>query len=104
MEVHVNAYEHEGERFTLVLIRDITQAKRSESVLRESNAFYRALFDDYPMPKLLIDPADGAIIQANQAASDFYGYSLDELRSLRIRDLNINPVPQIANDMGLAKT
>jgi len=37
---------------------------------------------------LLIDPADGSILDANDSALRFYGYSLAALRSMRIQDIN----------------
>lgn len=40
---------------------------------------------------LLIDPRDGRIIEANQAACDAFGYSRREMRKLRIHDLRVDP-------------
>ncbi|MBR9971673.1 sensor histidine kinase [Magnetospirillum sulfuroxidans] len=37
---------------------------------------------------LLIEPETGAILDANDAASHFYGYSLPQLRLMRIQDIN----------------
>ena len=57
--------------------------------LEERAEFYRAMFEGNTAIKLLIDPLDGQIIDANPAASAFYGWSLDELRTMRISQINI---------------
>ena len=39
---------------------------------------------------LLIDPTNGDIVDANPAATDFYGYTLDELVKMKITDINVS--------------
>ena len=38
---------------------------------------------------LIIDPGTGRILDANPAALEFYGYTSDEIRSLKIFDINL---------------
>jgi len=45
-------------------------------------------FDQHGVPMLLIDPQSGAIVDANNAAANFYGYSVAQLRQLRIQQIN----------------
>jgi PAS domain S-box-containing protein len=56
--------------------------------VRSGERRFRQMFDNNPSIKLLIDPASGAIIEANQAACDFYGYSHTHLLHRHITDLN----------------
>ncbi|MBK9795994.1 MAG: PAS domain S-box protein [Holophagaceae bacterium] len=49
MSVHASTYELEGQVFTLVILRDISARKQAETVLRESEARFRAMFDDSPI-------------------------------------------------------
>ncbi|MDI6747182.1 MAG: EAL domain-containing protein [Rhodocyclaceae bacterium] len=56
--------------------------------LKNSEARYRGFFTESKAVMLLIDPADGRIIDANPAASNFYGYSHDEMLALRSVDIN----------------
>src|SRR6185503_15576516 len=44
--------------------------------LREREEFYRAMFEVNTAIKLLIDPVDGRIVDANPAAEAFYGWPL----------------------------
>lgn len=58
------------------------------SAIADNAALYRAMFELNPAIKLLIDPREGWIVDANPAAVAFYGWSVDELRSMRIWDIN----------------
>ncbi|MCA9630761.1 MAG: response regulator [Myxococcales bacterium] len=53
--------------------------------------------------KLVIDPLDGSIIEANPAALSFYGYSAEEFSRLRITDLNQLPPELVAEEMQAAR-
>jgi PAS domain S-box-containing protein len=50
---------------------------------------YTALFERNTSIKLIIDPQDGRIVDANPAASDFYGWDRDTMRSMKITEINI---------------
>lgn len=56
--------------------------------LWESEDRFRQLFLESPAIMLVISPESGRIIDANQAAERFYGWSVDELRLKRIHDIN----------------
>ena len=86
----------------LATFDDITQRHRSEIELRESEARYRAMFAENRAIKLLIDPATGEIVDANPAAEDFYGYTREQLCSLRISDINTLSVPEVKAEMDTA--
>jgi len=69
------------------------------AALRESESHFRRFFDEARAVMLLIDPADGRIIEANPAASAFYGYSHDELLALHIADINLMTQDDVMNEM-----
>lgn len=73
---------------------------RAKSALQESENRYRGMFENHPAVKLVIDPKDGQIVDANPSACKFYGYSRDQLRSMKIGDINILPPDQIERKMG----
>lgn len=73
-----------------------------EYKLKESEARYRQLFTEHSAIGLLIDPATGAIVDANPAASKFYGYAIDALRQMNINQINMLTHEQIALAMQAA--
>ncbi|MFA5826385.1 MAG: PAS domain S-box protein, partial [Gallionellaceae bacterium] len=68
--------------------RDVTEYKRAEVALRESEQRFRAMFHKHSSVMLLIEPESGKIVDANAAAADFYGYSEDVLRGMSINQIN----------------
>jgi len=59
-------------------IRYAIQRKRMLEELRESNDRYVSLFKENHTVMFLADPEEGKIVDVNQAAVDFYGYSREE--------------------------
>jgi PAS domain S-box-containing protein len=52
---------------------------------------------------LLIDPGTGAIVGANEAAANFYGYSEPQLLSMNISDINTLSPEETAAEMRAAE-
>ena len=86
------------------LKREIAERKKGEESLRRSEERYRQMFERNRAIKLLVDPETAAIVDANPAALEFYGYSLDEIRQLKITDINILAAEQVAAAMMAADT
>jgi PAS domain S-box-containing protein len=63
--------------------------------LVESEAFYSNLFDNGNLPFLVIDPDSGYIHKANTAALNFYKYSLEEITSLKLSQINTLPLEKL---------
>ncbi|MBF0495960.1 MAG: PAS domain S-box protein [Deltaproteobacteria bacterium] len=57
--------------------------------IRESEERYRKVFETNQAIKFVIDASDGSIVEANEAASTFYGYTIDELTEKKINEINI---------------
>ncbi|MBI5847292.1 MAG: PAS domain S-box protein [Nitrospirae bacterium] len=72
--------------------------------LRESEERFRSMFEKVHVVALVIDPADGAIIDANTAATMFYGWSHDQLLSMKISQINILQAEDVRKEMQAAKT
>ncbi|MCX6892570.1 MAG: PAS domain S-box protein [Verrucomicrobia bacterium] len=81
---------------------DITESKCTELKLRQSEEQFRKLFEQHSAAKLVIDPASGRIVNANQAAATFYGWSVEELRQMQIQQINALPPAEVANEMAKA--
>lgn len=58
---------------------DITERKKAEAALHDSEEKYRSLFDSGPNPIFVLEPADLSILDVNPAALETYGYTKDEL-------------------------
>lgn len=80
----------------LGVTRDITERRRAEAVLRESEQRYRELFDLESDAILLLEADSGRIIRANQAAGQMYGATVAELETLRNVDLSDEPDETLA--------
>ena len=86
------------------MIMDITDRKKAEKVLRESEERYRSLFNNNHSVMLLIDPESADIVDANPAAVSFYGWSFEELTGKKITDINTLSDEQVFQEIGKAKT
>jgi PAS domain S-box-containing protein len=84
--------------------RDITERKQAEEVLRESEQRYRSLFKINHSVMLLIDPENADIVDANPAACSFYGWSREEITSMKITDINMLSKEQVFQEMERAKS
>lgn len=76
---------------------------QATDALRQSEEKFRRLFQDHAAVKLLIDPATGRVADANEAAARFYGWSVDELRSMHMQDINALPADRVAEEMERAR-
>lgn len=85
------------------LDQDHRDLKKVEFELRQSEARFRNMFDLHAAVKLLIDPVTGAIVDANEAAVKYYGWSRDEICRMRIREINTLSPDEVAGEMQKAK-
>jgi diguanylate cyclase (GGDEF)-like protein/PAS domain S-box-containing protein len=81
-------FEFEGQPATLGWFYDVTPMKQIEQALQQSEARFRQMFEGHSSPMLLIDPASGAIVDANHAAAAFYGYGETLMQQMNISDIN----------------
>jgi len=77
------------------LQQEMTERKKIEAELRKSELRYRQIFEQNKAIKLIIDPVESSIVNANQAACQFYGYSLKTITSMKITDINMLSMEEI---------
>jgi len=81
----------------------IDKYQQMEQMLKINEARYHQMFETNQAIKLVINPKDGSIIEANQSAIKYYGYSKEQLLELKINDINILSPMQIQLEMLKAK-
>jgi PAS domain S-box-containing protein len=81
------------------ILADQVSATRTLANLQESERLFRDLFDRHKAVKLIIDAETSAIIDANQAAADYYGWSREQLKQMKVQDINILSPDEIQKEI-----
>ena len=55
--------------------------------IKDKEKKFRLLFEENPQPMWVFDPEDGRLLEANSAAAHLYGFTPEELRGMRLADL-----------------
>lgn len=88
VELHANwMYDDTGELIgVLGISRDISERRRAEKALRESEEKHRTYVENAPDGIFIVD-AEGKHVDVNKTACQMTGYSPEELRTMGIADL-----------------
>jgi PAS domain S-box-containing protein len=78
--------------------------KQSELELKRSEEKFRIIFQNNAVVKLIIDPENGNIVDANHAASAFYGWPMETLQKMNISQINTLQPEDIMIEMERART
>ncbi|RKQ96918.1 PAS domain S-box-containing protein/diguanylate cyclase (GGDEF)-like protein [Kushneria sinocarnis] len=79
----------------LGVIEDISNQRQAITLLQENAELYRSTFESGNAIKLLIDPDNNRIVDANPAAVEYYDYPLATLRRLHLDELVMTPLEVI---------
>ncbi|MHC4739362.1 MAG: PAS domain-containing sensor histidine kinase, partial [Planctomycetota bacterium] len=71
------------------VFRDITDRKRAEKMLQESEEQYRAIFEQAADSVVLIDAETGMMARFNEKAHENLGYTCDEFQKLKISEFEV---------------
>lgn len=83
------------------VIRDITERKRANLLLKESEARFRTLFELSPQPVVVSDPDTGRLIDVNERFCALSGYAKDEAIGKTSTELGLFSPEQRASFMEL---
>ncbi len=70
--------------------------------LRDGENQFHSMFLNHSATMLLIEPGSGQILDANHAAAQFYGYPVEQLKSMSINEINIQDPKDLALERGRA--
>ncbi|HMA65007.1 MAG: GAF domain-containing protein, partial [Fibrobacterota bacterium] len=87
----------------LLQVTDKSETQLLYNNVKNSANLYKSVFDYHVGVKLIIDPQSGNIIDANEAAAKFYGWSREQLRAMKIHDINIMSPEEIRNELQRAE-
>ena len=99
VEIVSNLISIEGKELIYSIINDITERKQQEHALKKSEERFRTLFESHCAVMMLLDPDTGNIIDANSAASKFYGWSIEKLRTMKIQQITTVPPEEVKSTM-----
>jgi PAS domain S-box-containing protein len=70
-----------------IFFRNITEKKRAELQVKQSEEKYRTLFIKSPLPKWIYDHVTLRFLDVNDTAINLYGYSREEFLAMTIKDI-----------------
>jgi PAS domain S-box-containing protein len=82
--------EKNGPPIILLAIEDLTERKRLEDLITESEVRYKRLFETANDGILLLEKSEGTVSQANPAAEKMLGYSKEEYIGKNLQDLGVS--------------
>ena len=92
-EISLNRVTIGGEDRLLATARDITERKRAEQALRDSERSYRTIFDWTAAALWVHDVDTGEFLDVNQTACTLYGYTVEETKALGVAGLSWGEPP-----------
>ena len=87
VELTITPVRLQGSTVFSAFLRDITQQKQAQEALRESEASFRLLFSNNPLPMWVYDVETLDFLEVNATAVAQYGYSREEFLRKRISDI-----------------
>ncbi len=101
--------ELEGTNEELIAAMEELEAVNEELIstneeLQSKEELYRNLFENHTAVKLMIDPESEKIIDANNAAAEFYGWSREHMRTMRIYEVNTLPAEELRKEIEKARS
>ena len=86
VSIHGTSIEWEGKPAGMVFVEDITARKLAEQTLRDSEARFRATFEQAAVGIAHVAP-NGQFLRLNQRFCDIVGYAHDEMLALTFQDI-----------------
>ncbi len=91
---------YKGRAVRVTSLTDITDRKKAEEKMKESEEKYRGIFDESIATVYLFD-VNKNFIDTNQSGIDLLGYTLEELMQMCISDVDADPIVVIPEHQAL---
>src|SRR3712207_6100648 len=85
--VSASVIEHDDKEILCCVARDVTERKRAQERLRESEERHRAVVEQSVEGIYLFAPDSGRVLESNEAFEELVGYTAEELLGMTIYDL-----------------
>ena len=97
--LHITLLNHEAyvaivSSSLLLLVSMVHQWKFAQRAAEAGENRFRSLFELHPSMMFVVDSDNGALIDANPAASKYYGYPRQVLRNMNIAQINALPADE----------
>lgn len=93
VEIDSRVIDYKGKLASIVLTSDVTEKLRVQKAVQDSEAKYRILFENNPLPGYIYRKNDLKILDVNGQALRHYGYSREEF--LQMTALELRPESEI---------
>src|SRR5215213_2195408 len=87
IEIRPRHLPYSGRRIRVTSVIDLTERKRQEAALRQSEALYRTVVEQAAENIFLVDAETRRVLEANDALLRSLGYTEDELKEMTLYDI-----------------
>jgi PAS domain S-box-containing protein len=101
VEVSASIILHEGREVACIVSHDVTERRRAEEEVRQSEERYRAVVEQAAEGIFLFDAASGEILESNAALQELLGHTAAELLGMTIYDLVAHDRESVDSNVGL---
>lgn len=98
VELSLSTWQIEHKRFFTGIVRDITERKKAEKRLIDSENRFRSVIESAPNP-ITIHCDDGSIVLVNRRFTEITGYSLNDINTFERFAEHAFPDPEYRNKM-----
>jgi PAS domain S-box-containing protein len=87
VEVGVSVISLDGRDVICTIVRDVTERKKNEEALKQSERLYRTVIEEVTENICLVDAETRHIVESNPAFREALGYTEEELRRMTLYDV-----------------
>ena len=93
VSVSISLATSQDKNLFIGFIRDITERKKTEEKIKESELIFSTLFYKSPVMKAIVEVSTGKYVEVNNAFVDFFGYTKDEILGKTSLEINMPYTP-----------